>query len=178
MAVRKGSVFPLLYFLLILLQPALLLGQSPCTEKKVIGQECWVHVQELGLDFLARVDTGATTTSLHATDFLIIDGTDDPRENIGKTINFLTVSTKGEYKRMTAEIVKIQTVVNAQGREKRYMVWLTLTARGVSKTILINLRDRSRMRYKLLMGRDWLADDFLVDVNLAEDNVAVEGEEE
>lgn len=178
MTVRKGSVFPLLFFLLILLQPGLLFGQSPCTEKKVIGQESWVHIQELGLDFLARVDTGATTTSLHATNFLIIDGTDNPYENIGKAINFRTVSTVGEHKSLTAEIVKIQTVVNAQGREKRYMVWLTLAARGVSKTILINLRDRSRMRYKLLMGRDWLADDFLVDVNLDEDIVAVEGEEE
>jgi hypothetical protein len=44
---------------------------------------------------------------------MIIEGTDDPRENIGKTIDFLTISTDGEYKRMEAEIAKVQTVSNA-----------------------------------------------------------------
>ena len=151
---------------------------SPCVDKRIIGQECWVHIEELDLDFLARVDTGATSTSIHATDFMIIDGSDDHRENIGKTINFLTISTTGEYKRMEAEIAKVQTVISAQGKEKRYMVWLTLTANGISKKILANLRNRSGMKYKLLMGRDWLAQDFLVDVDMVEEIVAEEGEEE
>jgi hypothetical protein len=121
---------------------------------------------------------GATSTSIHTTDFMIIEGTDDPRENIGKTIDFLTISTDGEYKRMEAEIAKVQTVSNALGREKRYMVWLTLTANGISKKILVNLRDRLRMKYKVPMGRGWLARDFLVDVDRLEERVAEEGEEE
>lgn len=158
--------------------PDLAAADSPCVDKKIIGQECWVHIEELELDFLARVDTGATSTSLHATDYMIIDGTDDPRENIGKVINFLTISTDGEYKRMEAEIAKVQTVLSTQGREKRYMVWLTLTANGITKRILANLRDRSRMNYKLLMGRDWLAHDFLVDVDMIEEVIAAETEEE
>lgn len=153
-------------------------AETPCIDKRIIGQECWVKVEELGLDFLARVDTGATSTSLHATDYMIIDGTEDKRDNVGKIINFLTISTDGQYRRMEAEIAKVQTVHSAQGREKRYVVWLTLTANGVSKKVLANLRDRSRMKYKLLMGRDWLADDFLVDVNKTEDILAEEGEEE
>jgi len=41
---------------------------------------------------------------------MIVEGTNDFRENIGKTINFLTISTDGEYKRMEAEIAKVQTV--------------------------------------------------------------------
>lgn len=167
-----------LIFLLQLWLPGIVFADSPCMDKKIIGQECWVHIEELGLDFLARVDTGATSTSIHATDFMIIDGTEDPRENLGKIINFLTLSTGGEYKRMEAEIVKVQTVLSAQGKEKRYMVWLTLTANGITKKILVNLRDRSGMKYKILMGRDWLARDFLVDVNMQEEIVTEEGEEE
>lgn len=66
-------------------------------------------------------------------------------------------------------------MVSAQGREKRYLVRLTLSAMGVRKTILVNLRDRSQLRYKLLLGRNWLADDFLVDVDLDEE---IPGEEE
>ena len=110
---------------------------------------------------------------------MITDGTDKPQENIGKIINFLTLSTGGEYKSLEAEIAKVQTVFTARGSEKRYMVWLTVTANGISKKILVNLRDRSRMKYKLLMGRDWLAQDFLVDVDMpVEEMIAEEGEEE
>lgn len=164
--------------LLQMFLPGYVVADSLCMDKRIIGQECWVHIEELNLEFLARVDTGATSTSIHATDFMIIDGTADRRENIGKTINFLTLSTGGEYKRLEAEIAKVQTVLSAQGREQRYMVWLTVTANGISKKILVNLRDRSRMKYKLLMGRDWLAQDFLVDVGMPVETVAEEGEEE
>lgn len=178
MTLRTYPVFPLLFFLLALLLPTGLHAESPCSDKKIIGQECWTRVEELGLDFLARVDTGSTTTSLHATDILVPGGSKDPIENIGREISFKAVSNTGAAKRMTAEVARIQTVVNAQGREKRYMVWLTLTARGISKKILINLRDRSHMHYKMLVGRDWLADDFLVDVNREKEMVGIEGEEE
>ncbi|MHB8789856.1 MAG: putative ATP-dependent zinc protease [Desulfobulbaceae bacterium] len=174
----KGLLTLFIALVLAVPQPSTLLADSPCADKKIIGQECWVHVEGLELDFLARVDTGATTTSLHATDYLIRGESDDPLENVGKTISFQTISTGGEYKRMTAEIAKVQTVVNAQGREKRYMVWLTLTAAGVRKSILVNLRDRSAMKHKLLVGRDWLAKDFLVDVDLAREEAPEESEEE
>lgn len=159
-------------------QPGFVAAESTCIDKRIIGQESWVHIEELELNYLARIDTGATSTSLHATDFMIIDGTDDYRDNVGKTINFLTISTDGEYKRMEAEIAKVQNVLSSQGREKRYMVWLTMTANGISKRILANLRDRSSMQYKLLMGRDWLAKDFLVDVDIMEGVLIEEGEEE
>jgi hypothetical protein len=169
---------PLLILLLGIVLPMPLLAGSPCTDKQIVGQESWVHVEGLELDYLARVDTGATTTSLHATDFIIQSESEDPLENVGKSINFLTISSGGTPKRMTAEIARIQTVVNAQGREKRYMVWLTLSASGIRKSILVNLRDRSQMKHKLLVGRDWLAEDFLVDVELARENAPEEGEEE
>ncbi|HHO47081.1 MAG TPA: hypothetical protein ENN06_01265 [Desulfobacteraceae bacterium] len=175
MPVRTAFV----YFLLL---PAVLFslsgtaaGESFRPGKMIIGRTCRVQVEELGLEYLARVDTGASITSIHATDFLIEKGTSDPLDNVGRKINFLTVSSDGQYKRMSAEIAEIQTVVNAQGREKRYLVRLTLTAMGVRKTILVNLRDRSRLRYKLLLGRNWLTDDFLVDVDLDEE-IPAEGE--
>lgn len=168
----------LILLLLGMVLPHSLLAGPPCAGKKIIGQECWVHVDGLELDFLARVDTGATTTSLHATDFIIQGESDEPLENVGKMINFLTASTDGKAKRMTAEIAKVQTVVNAHGRERRYMVWLTLSASGVRKSILVNLRDRSKMKHKLLVGRDWLAADFLVDVGLPGDAGPAEDEDD
>ncbi len=165
-------------FLLVLLPAADASGRPVCAGKEVIGRELRVLVEEFGAEYLARVDTGATTTSIHATDQRIINGGDDPRDNVGKMIRFRSVSSNGKPVRMKAEIARVQTVVNAQGREKRYMVWLTLSARGVRKKVLVNLRDRSHMRYKLLVGRDWLAGDFLVDVGLGAERRVIRGEEE
>lgn len=168
--VARTVAVPLFIILTVILLPAGLPGAaSPCLDKMIVGRTSWVHVEELDLDYLARVDTGASITSLHATDFLIEKGSDDPRDNIGRTIHFLTVSSDGRYRRLKAEIAEIQTVISAQGWEKRYMVRLTLTAKGVTKQMLVNLRDRSHLKYKLLLGRDWLADDFLVDVDLEEE---------
>jgi hypothetical protein len=176
--IRSILHFIAMVMLLHLFLPGFVVADSLCMDKRIIGQESWVYIEELNLEYLARVDTGATSTSIHATDFIITDGTDKPQENIGKIINFLTLSTGGEYKSLEAEIAKVQTVFTARGSEKRYMVWLTVTANGISKKILVNLRDRSRMKYKLLMGRDWLAQDFLVDVDMpVEGMLAEEGED-
>jgi hypothetical protein len=35
----------------------------------------------------------------------------------------------------------------------------------VEKEVQVNLRDRTPMAYKLLVGRDWIRGDFLVDVS-------------
>lgn len=48
------------------------------------------------------------------------------------------------------------------------MVRLPLRWHGITKNEEVNLRDRSAMRYKLLIGRNWLAKDFLVDVEQSE----------
>jgi hypothetical protein len=50
--------------------------------------------------------------------------------------------------------------------EKRYIIELVVSWKNVNKTVEVNLRDRSRMNYKLLIGRNWLSGDFLVDVDL------------
>jgi len=57
-------------------------------------------------------------------------------------------------------------VRNAQGVETRYQIPLTLRWHGIDKLIRVNLRDRSAMTYKLLIGRDWLMGDFVVDVEV------------
>ena len=51
---------PILYIITLvlflhLLQPAHVFADSPCMDKQIIGQECWVHVEELGLEEHPRV---------------------------------------------------------------------------------------------------------------------------
>jgi hypothetical protein len=44
-------------------------------------------------------------------------------------------------------------------------VRIKLTCKGITKETLVSLNDRAQMKYPLLLGRDFLKDDFLVDVS-------------
>lgn len=142
-----------------------LLVATSCTRTKVVGETAHIKIEELGLSFLSRIDTGASNTSIHAVELKVIDGDDNPKKNKGKKISFTTETVKGEKKTITAVIDDVALVTNSQGQEYRYEVKMTLNWKEVSKKVTVNLRDRSKMTYKLLIGRSWLADDILVDVS-------------
>jgi len=150
---------------LTLLSPALgSAADNP--NRKTVGQLETLRIEEAKLDFVARIDTGARVTSLHATDIRVDDPAAEKKDNAGKTIHFRTSNAVGEDRDLTAVISKVTRVRNAQGSEYRYVVELTLLWDGDRKKVLINLRDRSAMRYKLLIGRNWLKDDYLVNIDL------------
>lgn len=136
--------------------------------KKVVGETAQISLTDGNIDYLARIDTGARITSVHALDMEVAEGSPDKKDNIGKLLTFNTVNEKGESKPVTAKIIDVAKVRNAQGVEYRYVVELNLNWQGMDKSVHVNLRDRSAMSYKLLIGRNWLSDDFVVDVNKSE----------
>lgn len=143
----------------------LLTMPSWAAQKEIIGQTAQLSVEEVGLIYDARMDTGAANTSLHATDLEIEGGSAAKmKDNIGKTLWFTTQNEVGEARRLSAKIVKVSTVKNSQGRETRYMVSLHLGFDGKERQVKVNLRDRSHMDYRLLVGRNWLKDHYIVDV--------------
>jgi len=131
---------------------------------QLVGATERVRVEQASLDFLARIDTGAQTTSLHALDLHVEDGASRMQANVGKIIRFRTVNEAGEEAWLSGVVADVVALSDWHGVELRYAVPLELSARGVRKRVLVNLRDRSAMAEKLLIGRDWLAGDFLVDV--------------
>lgn len=138
-------------------------------DRMIVGESAFIHIEEIDHALEARIDTGARTTSIHALDMKIENDAGDYKENVGKQISYTIVDADGKRFPMTGVIGGYTVVRNAQGTETRYHVPMTLTWQGVSKPIEVNLRDRSAMTYKLLIGRDWLADDFLVNVDIAEE---------
>ncbi|MEA3469186.1 MAG: RimK/LysX family protein [Thermodesulfobacteriota bacterium] len=140
--------------------------QAWAEQKKLIGETAWVEVGDIPFAYLARIDTGARITSIHAVDVKITDGSSVPDENVGKTVAFQTVNRDGKNQVMSAVIMKVSTVKNSQGTEQRYVIELPLSWKDVNKKVEVNLRDRSKMTYKLLIGRNWLSKNFLVDVDM------------
>lgn len=142
------------------------LSFANATEKQIIKQKEVMTVAQSGLMYKARMDTGAVNSSLHAVDLEIIGGAEKKmKHNIGKMIEFTTENEQGEQKRLQAEILKTSTVRNSQGIETRYMVKLEIGFPDALKTVHVNLRDRSHMNYKLLIGRNFLKDDYIVDIS-------------
>ncbi|WP_110458043.1 RimK/LysX family protein [Shewanella algidipiscicola] len=134
-------------------------------QKEIIGQTAQLSVEEVGLIYDARMDTGAANTSLHAIDLEIEGGSAAKmKDNIGKTLWFTTQNEAGEARRLSAKIIQVSTVKNSQGRETRYMVSLNVGFDGKERQVKVNLRDRSHMDYRLLVGRNWLKDHYIVDV--------------
>jgi len=155
---------PLAILILVLLFSAAAPRITGAGQKAVVGATEMIRVVEAGLDFVARIDTGARTTSINAHNLSIEQPAADKKDNVGKRITLEVINAKGEKRRLKTRIVKVLEVRNAQGTELRYMIPLTLRWQGREKRINVNLRDRSKMTYKLLIGRDWLKGDYVVDV--------------
>lgn len=132
-------------------------AESP---KRVIGQTARVGIEEVSMEFIARVDTGAASTSLHAESVQVEDG----------MVDFIAVSRDGLRVPMSMPVVKTGTVRNSGGRKERVYVEMTLNHEGRSKQVWVNLNDRSGLTYPLLLGRDWLKDEYMVDVSQQPEN--------
>jgi hypothetical protein len=133
---------------------------------RLIGATTLVTEVTTGLPLPARVDTGATSCSIHCETFEIKDAHPDPKENIGKPVRFLLKSKEGEGQWVESKIVDYVTVRTAERDDERYKVRLKLRWEDVEKKVVATLNDRQKMKYPMLLGRNFLRDDFLVNVSL------------
>ena len=102
----------------------------------------------------ARIDTGAACSSLDARDIRIAGGMVEFRlpEKYGGTL--LRLPVKGR-----------RNVRSADGRMKRVLVDIEICIGTKRILTAVNLTDRSKMEYPFLIGRNVLANDFVVDVS-------------
>jgi hypothetical protein len=139
-------------------------------KKHIIGATAVLTEVSSGLPFAARVDTGAHTCSLHVEKIEIKDESKKPLKNIGKTIRFLIKNEKGQsewVEAIIASVVRVHSSALKEGDfDRRYKVRLTLAWGEVRKEVLVTLNDRTHMDYPLLVGRNFLRHDFLVDVDI------------
>jgi hypothetical protein len=168
-ALRKSGlrgIGLLLLFATVLVGRAALIEYSAQPNHAVIGETALIKEVNTGLEFEARVDTGAATSSIHvdADDVVIEDESPKPGENIDKLVRVRLDNGEGKNAWLETKIEDYTEVRSANGAEHRYLVRLPLQFGGIQKIAIVNLNDRSTMKYRLLLGRDFLKNDFLVDV--------------
>ncbi len=140
------------------------------TQKRIIGATATLTETNSGLTFPARIDTGAETCSLHVERIEIQDKTAKRVRNVGKTLRFLLKGSDGKtqwVEGIVADAVRVKSSSLKSGEfDHRYKVRLTLQWKNFRKEVLVTLNDRTSMDYPLLVGRNFLQGDFLVDVDL------------
>ena len=157
-------------FLSLALVSAAVGQETTFEDKHILGPTAEVDAIDGNLTFEARVDTGAATTSVHVDKVVVEEASPEMKENVGKRVKFRIGNHKGRREWVVKKIVDVGVVKTSEREEERYKVNLTLKWKDVKKRVLVTLNDRSRMQYALLLGRNFLEDDFLVDVGLEEDS--------
>jgi hypothetical protein len=144
-------------------------GEADTATKRIIGATAFMKEVSTGLTFAARVDTGAETCSLHVEKIEIKNESPKPTKNRGKAIRFLVKNEQGKsdwIETTIADVVLVKSSAQPSGElERRYKVRLSLRCEGYRKEVLVTLTDRTDMDYPLLIGRNYLRGEFLVDVD-------------
>jgi len=128
---------------------------------KVIGSFEKVSFPDFGInDEIAKVDTGATSGSLHATDIKeIVLPTGE------RAVEFRPY---GRKKKVTATAFELINIRSSNGAiSLRYVVPTTVVIQGVQYPIHVSLADRTMMKKGILIGRKFLREHgFIVDSQL------------
>jgi ribosomal protein S6--L-glutamate ligase len=128
----------------------------------VLGWEEWVGLPDLDLPAIkAKVDTGAKTSALHA--YFI-----EPFATAGRRmVRFGVHPIPGRNDvavQCTAEVIDHREVTSSNGeRELRYVIRTELKLGDRTWPIELTLANRETMSYRMLIGRQAIQDDMLVD---------------
>jgi hypothetical protein len=140
-------------------QPTL---QNVGTEKLLIGRLEKVLITPPGQVFNARIDTGATTSSLDARNIEVFerDGNNWVRFQIPDPVE------KDSYYDVERPIARWVRIIQAASEEadRRPVVKLQFRIGRVQRMAEFTLEDRSHMDYQVLIGRNVLRDLMVVDV--------------
>lgn len=129
------------------------------SRKTVVGWRELIDLPEWGIGgVIAKIDTGARTCSLHV---------EDIEEIAPGRIRFHVILGQGESPRRIAaeaDLVRMAAVRPSTGRVQQRRVVRTVVRLGaIDKVVEISLVGRRHMLCRMLIGRQALGADFLVD---------------
>ncbi|NIC03964.1 ATP-dependent zinc protease [Billgrantia bachuensis] len=133
--------------------------------KEMVGRSEWIGLPEVGTYLRARVDSGANTSSLSATDITRFerDGEDWVRFKLGLNEDDVVVdNVRDEW--IERPIERRVRIMQAAGSESRPVVSLLMTLGPIRETVEFTLNDRTHLDYPVLLGRRFLMDIALIDV--------------
>jgi ribosomal protein S6--L-glutamate ligase len=132
----------------------------PVLKPFILGWEEWVALPELGLPAIkAKVDTGARTSALHAYYAKPFARSRKIKFGIHPIPRRDDIAVE-----CTARLIDQREVRSSNGeREQRYVIETTIRIGDREWPIEVTLTNRNTMTYRMLLGRQAIADGILVD---------------
>lgn len=130
-------------------------------DKMLLGGVEEVRLDPPGMVYQARIDSGAAGTSVHATNIVRFERDGD------SWVRFEVDNPDGEPLSLERPVVRRVRIRRAEldEVEKRIVVMLNLTLGSLKEQVEFSLTDRSEMEYSVLIGRNVLRNNAVVDVS-------------
>ncbi len=148
----KNKVNNRLFYIVLFMIIFVFGGMVEANEKITIGLVEEVVLLPWGVKLPARIDTGAAQTSLDAREIVIK----------GDIVDFKLPENYGGLQ-LSLPIVSRKTIRSAEAREQRPVVMMDFCLGSKHIRTRVNLNDRSKVKYPLLIGRNALKKNFIVD---------------
>ncbi|WP_245812907.1 ATP-dependent zinc protease family protein [Nitrosomonas cryotolerans] len=122
-----------------------------------------VYLDPPGLEFGARIDTGAQTSSLNAIDMINFER--DGKPYVKFHVFNADTGEKIELTRRIRRYVRVKEQENES--QRRPVVKMRVVLANIDESIDFTLVDRSKFKHQILIGRNFLRDLAIVDVSKA-----------
>ena len=130
--------------------------------RTLLGRVEKVYMDPPGMEFNARIDTGAQTSSLNAIDIVEFERDGKPH------VRFNVINPKtGEKTEITRRLRRYARVkeLNNKESQNRPVVRMRVVIDDIDEQINFTLVDRSKLKNQVLIGRNLLRDLAIVDVS-------------
>jgi len=127
-------------------------------EKQVVGWVEHVTIHPENIKIKAKLDTGARNSSLNAANLVEF-------KRGGETyVRFDLTNWKGRTETIEAKVIRIAKIKqhNAE-HELRPVIRIGICLKNTYKEVEVNLVNRSKFNYQMLIGRSFLKGDFVID---------------
>jgi len=129
--------------------------------KEIIGRIEKVRIFPGNFFLKTKIDTGAKTCSINAPNYKLFDRDGE------KWVKFDLVNDKEEKLSIEERVIRTATLKRVgMPSEKRPVIKLGICMGDIYKEVEVNLSNRTDLLYQMLIGRNFLLDDFLIDVSL------------
>lgn len=134
-------------------------GPGDAPGPTVAGWREWVSLPGIGVPWIkAKLDTGARTSAIHAFDL-----EDDGGERVRFSVHPWQGSDEDPV-HVELPVVDLREVKSSNGQtEERFVVAMELSLVGRLVTAEVTLSRRDEMGFRMLVGREALAQGYLVD---------------
>jgi outer membrane murein-binding lipoprotein Lpp len=130
------------------------------SDKMVLGEIETVRLEPPGLNVIARIDSGASSSSLDADKVTEFERDGDDWVRFDVTVNDKVVTIERQVERY----VRVIQQADKEGT-RRPVVLMRIVLGNVTDTYEFTLADRSHLEHGMILGRNFLTDLALIDVS-------------